>query len=170
MKRRIFNAIAVLSAVLCVGTVVLWVRGFTAFDVLFWCSPKTNVTYYAGHRDGRCWLGWRQRAMADEPGFSYFSMRRTASSKIPEGSHREFAGVHWAGRSNPSIPELYLAVPALYVVVLLALLPIWAVYRRVQTRQFSQGRCRNCGYDLRATPDRCPECGAVPEKLGASQS
>ena len=63
-------------------------------------------------------------------------------------------------------PELamVLCLPAMAVVGL-------SIYA---TREYREGlrrwrrdthRCAVCGNDLRMTPDRCPECGEVPDQL-----
>jgi hypothetical protein len=54
---------------------------------------------------------------------------------------------------------LYLVEAALGFVVLHAFLS-----RR--SHDWSRGHCVACGYDLRATPDCCPECGTVAGTLG----
>jgi len=52
---------------------------------------------------------------------------------------------------------LPLSIPALAAIRL--------TYQKV-TRP-KQGLCARCGYDLRASPDRCPECGTAAQHVSA---
>jgi hypothetical protein len=59
-----------------------------------------------------------------------------------------------------------LAVPywAVFFVASVTLVKLPLRFRLIQDMyRIRRGRCVGCGYDLRATPARCPECGHTPD-------
>lgn len=53
-------------------------------------------------------------------------------------------------------------VPHWALLVVLVTIPLAESLRALRNRRRAvQGRCTVCGYDLRATPDCCPECGTA---------
>jgi len=85
-------------------------------------------------------------------------------------------GLYWGDRSPPSgyvqmvCDGRFVVVPDWFLVLVFAALPVWrlttwARSRRVANRQRA-GLCLSCGYDLRFTPERCPECGR-PSRVSA---
>jgi hypothetical protein len=188
MRRRLFTLLSVLSLALWVATCALWVRSYQCVDSLemrpawtpltWWHvnsqygSIECNVTFLTPtardsdllidqSREGSKRLrlesaplwrsGWDWFSQPDLRwrwlGFAYRSEDRGgpdyAANYIYQGVKcRGFAAPDWS-----------LAFAA-------GLMPLgWLVTYR---RRFRKGHCPSCGYDLRATPERCPECGTVP--------
>lgn len=55
--------------------------------------------------------------------------------------------------------------------LILAIAPSYgAILAWRRRRAYKEGQCARCGYDLRATPGRCPECGAIPASRRGEKS
>jgi hypothetical protein len=62
-----------------------------------------------------------------------------------------------------------VALPIWALALALAALPAARLYRRLR-RNHPAAHCRRCGYDLRATPGGCPECGTQPPRHGEEKT
>jgi hypothetical protein len=64
------------------------------------------------------------------------------------------------GTMAATYEELWIAVPHWLLALVAAILPTVFGVRFVRRRRLARlGLCPACGYDLRASPERCPECG-----------
>ncbi len=184
MKRRLMKTGCLLSLLLCIAFAVLWIwtnprerwLGSGAVGEPEWQTEEFSYHFRSGY--GLISFWWTER---DHPGrvgemmsTNYINTRRLFLDTGIIGFDTGIMGFEYnaapAGQPVPISPgKLWrghgVATVPYWFLVLITLIPplLWmrvALRRRART---ARHQCQRCGYDLRATPDRCPECGAVPE-------
>jgi hypothetical protein len=95
--------------------------------------------------------------------FATPSMKRWGLLLLDGSKLTDFVG-HADRRTTVVVPLWLIALPA----AVPALLYLYAAARR--SRRFAANHCGACGYDLRASSGRCPECGAPIEHAGRDGS
>jgi hypothetical protein len=108
-----------------------------------------------GEWQPRMGLMWRPMSGADFP-------ERPAYFFYHWGGHLDI----WLDASGKSFWNLvvpfWIPQSAAVLLAMLALHPV--LHDRRLMYRVRRGLCRHCGYDLRATPDCCPECGTVSKR------
>lgn len=177
MLRHVFAVASALSLLLWAATVVLWVRSYGNPEELSMDrrSPEsmTFTTFNVSSHRGRieCFRG--RLIYADQAGFDTVMANLdripharmlppdTYSRKHPPGAGAVLGFNFWEeGFSEVRCSSL--TVPDWFLAVAFAALPLaWTRSHLRRRSRARRGQCSACGYDLRASPDRCPECGTV---------
>jgi hypothetical protein len=141
VKRCLFTIFSAVSLLLFVATVVLWVRSY-------WVSDGVQ----GGGNRGSYW-----HARSDRGELHFLRPVFVHPPPLPD-TFLYRRGFVWARHGS----RLVVAVPHWFVTLVAATLPAaWLVRTRRGIRRRRLGLCPACGYDVRATPERWPECGAV---------
>ena len=155
MRRGLFTFASVLSLLLCVATVMLWLRGR---DDAFYDLELRSTEPSCGIRlSDKGLIVWVQSEDS-------LSRNPDATGDISDG----FAGFWYLRDSDHSNARVWnLTIPYWFIVLACAAMPlIWGFTRR---RRRHADCCPTCHYNLTGNISGiCPECGtSVVGKIGA---
>jgi hypothetical protein len=189
---------SVVSLMLCVAVCVFWIRSYRGGEgierveqnwrveaislrgvvsVSRWDGPFTVARqvsagpWYAPPPDaeGR----WAYRAEAEHgpllSGDRWWSALGMDAGDMQHKPARGVMAMHdwlaptWAGRQR------WLTLPYWLFAAVFGIAPLrWTLGRANRHHRRLRGLCPACGYDLRASPGRCPECGAQADRTRPS--
>ena len=188
LRHILFSGCAVLSLLLLLTTVSMWIRSYWYFDE-YRAVNRSNgqlsdlLSLYGGvqlaraenvnNRNGE--LGWTWDSLGSTPlDSNHWAVVPDARWQALAGPRTEhaFRGIGFrliSGNLANSMPFWSLRIPYGFLVLVSAVFPAlfvarWLRFNR-RSRSRREGRCASCGYDLRATPLRCPECGHFSEQV-----
>jgi hypothetical protein len=167
-----FNALAALSLLLFAAVAGLWIESHFRWRSLFLGLPRCQLAVWSSagvlileavpvDRPQKMDCGTEVED-ANDPDMTPDYLVRFLKDGDSILARMGFDYLPDAEVSNVDHTGYHLYFPHWFVQLLLAIAPlVWLLRRRRQRKLRGLTRCVACGYDLRATPDRCPECGML---------
>lgn len=167
-KQRLFLAAAIISSLIFVVDIIIGCFGARRDMVVLWYGAKWQVVL----------SGWRFQVddmprSAAETRYIRQLISKARNQELttpptePDRVDSEIRELHTSivevtSTLSANPPRVVAYVPYWCTLVYLATFPVLAViiWRNHRKRESLVGMCSRCGYDLRASPVRCPECGA----------
>ena len=166
MSRRLLAAIAALSLLTCIAVTVLWVRSYRAVDVMLRPSHFGDRVCITSEMGMLVFEAENAQRSTPKPGWVYFENSLPRRWHEPRGwfGFDAYTGTNRHYMFLPQTKYHGVTLPHWFVAITLLLWPAcWLVSERkrsLRAQRLAHGLCLECGYDLRASLGRCPECGA----------
>ena len=180
LLRILFNTLTALSLLLLLMAIALWVRSHYVADVYY-----HSQTVFLISNDGvLSFVCEGLPALNSGVPLGYWTQNPFPTSLIPRVPNQpgvrhigNLPGLSWlitsGGQGYKSIDASGTPVSILFTVAqefklhyallstLFFILPFLSFLRIHRRRRHLPNHCAKCNYDLRATPNRCPECGTA---------